>query len=75
MNAMHDASLARHWFTHARHAAIGMGGNAKAQPAPPDGMASPQPKEPGQKTRLLRVNVLGGGEATGKTSADAWCGI
>ena len=34
MNDMIDASTVRHWFMHTPHAAIGMGGNAKARPAP-----------------------------------------
>ena len=70
MNAMHDASLARHWFTHARHTAIGMGGNAKAQRASPGEKAGPQPKDPGQTTRLLRVNVLAGCETAWNSAAE-----
>jgi hypothetical protein len=34
MNGMIETSTARHWFMHTPHAAIGMGGNAKARPAP-----------------------------------------
>jgi hypothetical protein len=48
MNGMIDAAAARHWYMHTPHAAIGMGGNAKARPAP-------RPETP-----TLSVGILAG---------------
>ena len=48
MNGMIDEAAARHWFMHTPHEAIGMGGNAKARPAPLP------------ETQTLSVGVLAG---------------
>lgn len=61
---MTNAALARHWFMHSRHTAIGMGGNRPAQLSPPPDVRL-APSE-----RLLHVGVFAGCEAGMETAAE-----
>ncbi len=62
---MLDASLARHWFMHTPHAAVGLAAAAKV-----GGSRPPQPATPSlqsaspQETATLRVGLIAGPEAT-----------
>ena len=62
---MIDTSLARHWFMHTPHAAVGLAAAAKvrASQPPPPATTPLQPASP-QETRTLRVGLIAGPEAT-----------
>jgi hypothetical protein len=75
MNHMLDTTIARHWFMHTPHAAIGMGGNAQARPAEPKPPAAKRsaPRQrclPLGEVPALRVGFVAGEEAMWETAAE-----
>jgi hypothetical protein len=65
MKGMIDTLLARHWFMHASHAAVGLATATKysTNQRPQPIAAPPSPASP-QETRTLRVGLIAGPEAT-----------
>jgi type 1 glutamine amidotransferase len=71
MKGMIDTPLARHWFMHTPHVAVGVGASPKVPcrlPRRPD--AQGEPLTPPQETRLLRVGLVVGAGATCDLAAD-----
>src|SRR5580658_293056 len=65
MKGMIDTPLARHWFMHTPHTAIGLGAAAKLHPAlPPLPAITPPQPAASTDTRTLRVGLIAGPEAT-----------
>jgi hypothetical protein len=64
MKGMIDTSLARHWFMHTPHVAVGLavGAKVRAGQSPP-AITPLQPASP-QQTRTLRVGLIAGPDAT-----------
>ena len=73
MNGMIDTPLARHWFMHTSHAAVGIGVAAKAGSRLPPAIL-PQPPQPERDARTLRVGLIAGQEAAWDLAADQLAG-
>jgi hypothetical protein len=70
MKGMLDNFVARHWFMHTSHAAVGLAAAARVSASrPPQPLDLPPQPAPPQETRTLRVGLIAGPEATWELAA------